>query len=202
MNKLKLLTLSLTILTFSVCGQTKDKNYDNYTELEKKTDNCLDDWFDSKNVSWTELKVSFENYFSSSEITNPKDSIEKQYLDILSFIERPTRQFPVFKDKKKIIAVKNQLGLSNQDIYYKNQLDCFTNFYVNNKLLVDKTSSYYAFGSSFETIKRVPDISPGLLAGAIKMAMDKKDLKKDLYQKTIVLMYYFNFTLFLKDGNE
>lgn len=200
MTKFRVIAHSLIFFTLSACGQNKAN--DNYTDLEKKTEVCIDQWFESKKVSWTDLKHSFENYFSSSEITDFKDPVEKQYLDILSYIERPSRQFPIFKDKKKIIAIKNELGLTDQDIYNKNQLDCFTNLYIENKNQVDTTSSYYAFGATFEAIKQIPEISPGLLAGALKMSMNKEDLKKEIYQKTIILMFYFDFTLVLSDGND
>ena len=198
MNKLNFLIFAFVILTITSFGQGKEKDYDNYTEIEKRTEECIDNWLETKNVAWAELKTSFENYFSSSKITNSNDQIEKQYLDILTFIEKPARQFPILKDKQKILAIKDNLGLSDKDILSKNQLDCFTNQYIENKTDIDTTSSFYVFGSSFETMKQIPDISPGLLAGAVKMAMDKKDLKKELYQKTIVLMYYFDFALFLK----
>jgi hypothetical protein len=81
-------------------------------------------------------------------------------------------------------------------------LDSFTDKYIENKTKVDTTSSYYAFGASLETIREIPNLSSGLIAGAIKMSMDKKDLKKELYQKTIVLMFCFDMTLFLSDGKE
>ncbi len=120
----------------------------------------------------------------------------------MKFWERPTKQFPIFKNKKKVVEIKEKLGLTKQDILRKKQLDCFTNKYVENRSVVDTTSSYYAFGATLETVREIPDISPGLIAGAINMTMKKEDLKKELYQNTIVLMFCFDMTLYLTDGKE
>ncbi len=196
------LTFLLLLATLYACGQESSSNYDNYTKLEIETEKCLDDWFDSRNVSWNELQTVFENYFASGKISNPSDSKDKQYQDILNYWQSPSYQFPVFKDKKKVVAIKNKLGLSDQDVIIKTQLNCFTNNYIDNKATVDTTSSYYVFGATLETIKQVPNISPGVIAGAINLSMDKADLKKELYQKTIVLMYCFDMSLFLSDGTE
>ena len=202
MNTLRHLTFLLLLTTLSACGQETTSSYDNYTKLEIETEKCLDDWLYSKNVDWNKLQTVFENYFASGKISNPSDSKDKQYQDILNFWERPSGQFPIFKDKRKVVAIKNKLGLSDQDVVMKTQLDCFTNNYIDNKAIVDTTSSYYVFGATLETIKQVPNVSPGLVAGAINLSMDKADLKKELYRKTIVLMYCFDMALFLSDGTD
>lgn len=88
-------------------------------------------------------------------------------------------------------------------MFYKNiQLDCFTNIYIENNSKIDRKSSFYAFGATLETIKNMPNLSLGIIAGAIKMSMDKSDLKKELYQKTIVLIFCFDMTLYLMDEKE
>ena len=202
MKRIYMLIIAFFSLTLNSCGQKNEKNYDGYTDLEIETEKCLDKMFGDNGVEWKELKTVFENYFSSGEICNSKDPLEEQYEDILSYWERPTMQFPIFTEKKKVIAIIEKLGLTKQDILKKRQLDCFTNKYIANKSKVDTTSSFYAFGATLETIKEISDISPGLIAGAIKMTMDKSDLKKELYQKTIVLLFCFDMTLFLTDGKE
>ena len=186
---------------FSALGQGLPKEYDNYTELEIEIEKCLDIWIESKNVNWNDLKPIFENYFSTGEIINAKDPIEKQYYDILSYWENPTKKSPIFYNKKKVVDIKNKLSLTKEDIKSKCYLDCFTNKYILNKATIDTNSSLYAFGSTLEAIKTYHDISPGLIAGAIKMEMNKADLKKDLYQKTIVLLFCFDMTLYLTDGS-
>lgn len=202
MKNIYILIIAMFSLILNSCGQKDERNYDGYTDLEIKTEKCLDKMFGDNNTDWKELKTIFENYFSSGKISNSKDPLEKQYEDILSYWERPTMQFPIFTEKQKVIAIKEKLGMTEQDILKKRQLDCFTNKYIENKSKVDTTSSFYAFGATLETLKEIPNISPGLIAGAIKMTMDKDDLKKELYQKTIVLLYCFDMTLFLTDGKE
>ena len=202
MKNIYILIIAIFFLTFNSCGQKNEKNYNGYTDLEIKTEKCLDKMFEDNDVDWIELKTIFENYFSSGKISNSKDPLEKQYEDILSYWERPTMQFPIFTEKKKVIEIREKLGLEEQDIKKKKQLDCFTNNYIENKAKVDTTSSFYAYGATLETLKEISDISPGLVAGAIKMTMNKSDLKKELYQKTIVLLFCFDMTLFLTDGKE
>lgn len=202
MRKIRVLVIGLIVLTFQSCGQNSNEKYIGYTDLEIETEKCLDKMFEDKGADFNELKTIFENYFSDGQISNSKDPIEKQYEDILSYWERPTGRFPLFKDKKKVVAIREKLGLTEKDILGKSQLDCFTNKYIENKAEVDTTSSFYAFGATLETLKQIPDISPGLIAGAIKMSMKKEDLKKELYQKTIVLLFCFDMTLFLTDGKE
>lgn len=202
MTKIRLILIGLIALTLQSCGQNSTQKYIGYTDLEIETEKCLDKMFADKGADFNELKKIFENYFSDGQISNSKDPIEKQYEDILTYWERPTRQFPLFKDKKKVIAIKEKLGLTEKEILGKTQLDCFTNNYIEYKAEVDTTSSFYAFGVTLETLRQIPDISPGLIAGAIKMTMKKEDLRKQLYQKTIVLLFCFDMTLFLKDGKE
>jgi hypothetical protein len=202
MKKNRILMLCLITLTLQSCGQNNGGNYSGYSDLEIKTEKCLDKMFADKGADFNELKTIFENYFSDGLISNSNDPIEKQYEDILTYWERPTRKFPLFKDNKKVVAIREKLGLTEKDILGKSQLDCFTNIYIENKAEVDKTSSFYAFGATLETLKQIPGISHGLIAGAIKMSMKKEDLKKDLYQKTVVLMFCFDMTLFLTVGIE
>ena len=202
MKNIYLLTILILSFILNSCGQKDEKNYDGYTDLEIETEECLDKMFEKKRADFNELKTIFENYFSTGQITNPNEPIEKQYEDILSFWERPTKQFPIFTEKNKVVAIKEKLGLTEQDILKKVQLDCFTNNYIENRTEIDTLSSYYAFGASLETIREIPNISPGLIAGAIKMSMDKEDLKKELYQKSIVIMFCFDMTLYLTDGKE
>lgn len=191
-------------MTFQSCGQNSNSNtnYYGYNDLEIETEKCLDKMFEEKGLDFKELKTIFENYFSEGQISNSKDPIEKQYENILTYLERPTRQFPLFKDKKKVISIKEKLGLTENDIYSKLQLDCFTNKYLENKTKVDTASSFYVFGATLESLKQMPDISPGITAGALNYSLKKEDLKKELYQKTIVLLFCFDLALFLPDSKE
>lgn len=202
MKPLLQLTFILLIGTLVSCNHNKTNDYTGYTALEIEAETCLDEWFESKDVDGDELKTIFENYFNSGDISNRKDSIETQYRDILGYLERPTKQFPLFKDKQKVIASIKKLGLSEENIIEKLQLNCVTNIYLDHKAEIDTLSSFYVLGSMLETIKKVPDISPGLTASAINASIDKANLNKTLYQKTIVLMYCFDMTLFLSDGKE
>jgi len=200
--KIRFLIIGLIAFTLQSCGQNNNNKYIGYTDLEIETEKCLDKMFSDKGADFNELKTIFENYFSDGQISNSKDPIEKQYEDILIYWERPTKQFPLFKDKKKVVVIKEKLELTERNILEKSQLDCFTNNYIGHKAVVDTTASFYAFGATLETLKQIPDISPGLIAASIRMSMKKEDLKKGLYQKAVVLLYCFDMTLFLTDGKE
>ena len=200
MQKIKLLLFSILISTLSSCGQTS--NTEKTLKIESKTFECMTDWMTSKGVDWKELKSGFENYFSQGEITKSSDPIEKQYWDILSYFEHPSKRFPIFKDKKLVVNKANKLGLGQQEIMTKKQLDCLLKNYTDNKSQIDTTSTYFVFGDIIETINKVPNVSPGLVAGGIKYGIKQEDLKKEFYQLTIVLLYYFDMTLFLTDGKE
>ncbi len=202
MKKIRVLTFAMIAFTIQSCGQNDTAKYPGYSDLEIETEKCLDKMFEEKGADFNELKTIFENYFSEGQISNSNDPIEKQYEDILTFWEKPSQQFPLFKEKKKVIAIKEKLGLTEMKILSKSQLDCFTNKYIKNKTEIDTSSSFYAFGSTLETVKQMPFISRGIIAGAINLSMKKEDLKKVLYQKTIVLMFCFDMSLFLKDGKE
>lgn len=174
----------------------------NSAQLEQEAEKCLNAWMSDHGVEWSELKEVFEHYFSDGGITNAEDPLEVQYADILRFIERPPSSFPLFKEKKKVVAARKKLGLTEQQLMVKAQVDCLTDLYMQNKATVDTTSSFYAFGDTFRAVRQVPNISPGLIAGAIYMAMDRSDLSKSLYQKTIALTFCFDMTYFLSDGEE
>jgi len=198
---MRILFFSIIVGICSSCGQGLENKYEGYSELEIETEKCLDTWMKSKDVEFNDLITVFENYFVAGEIINVSESIDKQYQLILSYWEKPTKQFPIFEEKKKVIDIKNKLGLSEQDIKLKTQLDCFFNIYIENKANIDTTTSFFVFGSILETIKQVPDISPGLIAGSINSSMNKSDLKKSLYQKLIALMYCFDMSQFLNQTN-
>lgn len=200
MQKNKLLLILILITTLTSSGQSSNK--EKTLKIESKTFECITNWMTSKGVDWKELKSGFENYFVQGEITKSSDPIEKQYLDILSYFEHPTKRFPIFKDKKLVVSKANKLGLGQQEIMTKKQLDCLFTNYTDNKLQIDTASTYFVFGDIIETIHKVPNVSPGLLAGAIKYGVKQEDLKNEYYQLTIVLLYYFDMTLFLTDGNE
>jgi len=187
------------LIILNSCGPENKKQYVGYTDLEIETEMCIDKMFKTNKVDWLELKTIFEGYFSDGQISNENDPIEKQYEDILSYLERPTKRYPIFRDKQKVIRIIEKLGIKKNDIFTKTHLNCFTDKYIENKSIVDITSSFYAFGSSLETIRKVPNLSIGVISGAIKMSMKKNDLEKELYQKTIVLMFCFDMTLFLTD---
>jgi len=186
------------VLLISCSGQATNKQ-ENYTPLEMQVEKCYNDWFDKNNVDWNDLQKSFEEYFTSFGILKTDEPIEKQYKNILSYISRPIHGFPKLKDKKKIIEIRNKLKLSENDVFLNKQLYCYTDIYILNKTNIDTTSCFYVFGSCFEEMTQIPDISPGLLAHAILMFIDIEELKKPIYQKTIILMYYFTFAAKLSD---
>ena len=125
--------------------------------------------------------------------------IEEQYFDILTYFERPTGRFPTFTSKKKVVDIRKKLNISKKDIVAKKHLACFNDMYSKLKNEKDTISSYYVFVVTIETIIQIPNISPGLIAGAIKTQAHKSDLKKELYPKAIILLFVFDMTLFLND---
>ena len=202
----KRITITLTTLllvVFISCAQKKEANVTNgYSNLEKETEKCLDEWMDAHHVEWKELKSIFENYFISGNISSSNSPVEQQYSDILSYWEKPSKPFPSFKDKAKVITIIKKLKLSNQDIFVKRQLTCLTDNYITHKKEVKEGTAFYAFGSSLETIREIPNISPSIIASALKSSVKKQELKKRLYQKSIVLLFCFDMALFLKDKND
>ena len=172
---------------------------ESYTNAEQKTFASINNWFNEKNVNWENLQHYFENYFQTGGITNKNKPIEQQYYDILSFFEAPSKRFPIFKDKKKIVEIMGKLGFSKGDIRLKKHLSRFNKSYSIHKNLNDTTSTYYIFGSTVETILQIPNISPGVVAGTIRKFAKKKDLKKKFYQRATVLLFAFDMTLFLND---
>ena len=203
-NKRIAITLTtLLLIVFISCAQKREHNATNgYSNIEKETKKCLDDWMDANHVEWKELKSIFENYFISGNISHSNSPIEQQYSDILSYWEKPSKPFPLFKDKEKVLAIIKKLKLSNQDIFGKLQLTCLTDNYIAHKKEAKKGTAFYAFGSSLETIREIPNISPGIIASALKSSVKKEELKKGLYQKSIVLLFCFDMALFLKGENE
>lgn len=106
-------------MSFNSYGNDKKEKYKQYTELEIETEKCLDKIFEEKGVNFQELKTVYENYFSSGKISKSTDPLEKQYEDILSYWEHPDRKLPIFKDKKRVVAIKEKLGLSDNDVLQK-----------------------------------------------------------------------------------
>lgn len=183
-------------ILFALHGKAQNETY---TEAEQKTLENFNNWFSENGIDWNELKSYFESYFQDGGIIDKNKSIEEQYLDILSYFERPTMGFPVFKEKKKVIAIRKKLNLSKKDIIAKKHLNCFNDIYSTLKTENDTTSSYYVFGATIETIIKIPDVSPGLVASAIRTQVQLSDFKKELYQKSIILLFIFDMTLFLND---
>jgi hypothetical protein len=186
----------ISIISF---GQTIQYNLLEYPELEIKIEKCYDDWFKSNNVNWSDLKASFENYFTSANKCKSNDSIDKKYMDILNSIAMPRSVFPNFKEKKKVLSIKDKLKLSDQDIKSKKQLDCFITIFLENKSKIDSNSRFYEWGVFLKEIKQIPDISPSIIANAVSLVITNNNLKKEFYQKTIVLMFCFDFALNLPD---
>lgn len=200
MNTRKLLPL-LAILFMAVACQNSTSK-EGYTSLESETEECLDHWFEESGADWTELQSIFENYFASAGISNADDPKNVQYQDILNYWERPNAPFSLFEQKTEAMDIVNSLGLTDEDIFNKKQLNCFTDLYMGHSTEIDTASTYYAFGSILSSAREMPQISPGLIAGAINYSMNPEDLNKSLYQKTIVLMYCFDMALYLPDGTE
>ena len=197
MNILKHIILAVFVGLLIGCGQDKTNQYTGYTSIEIETEKCFDKWLEGNNTEWEELQTIFEDYFILAEVCNRFDAKEKQYQDILNFMEQPTKPFPAFKEKKKVMEIMEKLELSKQDLTTKKQLNCLAELFTEHKLSIDTASSYYIYGDIVEVSQQVPDLSPGLLANAINMFMDEADLKKTFYQKTIVLMFCFDMGLHL-----
>lgn len=167
-------------------------------ELEEETMQAMNKWFENKDVSSDELQTSFENYFTSNGITETTDSEQEQYMDILSFIREPDG-FPPLKDKRKVLGMMKGLDINSQDLERKNHLDYFYDIYLENKDAVDTTSTYYVFGATIETLHKIPRLSsPGLIAKTLQNQMEQADLNKELYQKTVMLLFYFDMAMHLR----
>ena len=183
-----------SILTLS-CSNSKNDKYIGNSAPEVKAEKCLDKWIEKKGVSWEELRLVFENYYAEGNISDPSEPVADQYNDILNFWAQPTKRFPSFRQRNKAAEIQAKLGLSDEDIRKKAHLDCLTNAYVENKSIVDTASAFYAFGATMESLKEIPNVSPGLVARALNFYVDKTDLNRELYQKTIILLYLFEMKM-------
>lgn len=186
------------IILLAACQQ---KQYDNYSELEKQSEQCMDAYLEDHDVKWKDIQPVFEDYFASAEITNPDDDPAKQYMDILKYWANPSGRFPVFKEKNKILKVKKKLDLSKKEIKANKHLSCFRKIYEENRASIDSTSTYAAFGKTLKAVNNAPDISPGIVAGGLFSNIEKDDLGKPVYQKAITMMFVFNMSIFLSDGS-
>jgi hypothetical protein len=166
---------------------------------ESEAEACLDEWFHAHGVDQQKLRTSIENYFIAGGITKRTDPLAKQYQGMLEFIARPSKPFPTFSDRKEIVQMSEQLGLSSTDILSKKQLSCMLQSFRTHSIASDSTSAFYAWGDILSTIEQVPNVSPGLVASALPDYMTDEDFNCPLYQTAIALMFYFDFTLFLKD---
>jgi len=92
-----------------------------------------------------------------------------------------------------------KLHLSKQAISQKKQLNCFTTIYMKNKANITDNTSFYVYGNTLEFVAQMPMLSPAIIAGTINSSMNKKDLNKRLYQKTITLLFCFDMALFLRE---
>ena len=196
MREIRIVTIVLFFILLQSCGNDS-KKYKNYTKLEIQTEESINTLFEYKQIDLNKLMKIFENYFIEGKIINCNDPIEKQYYDILKFWEHPNKQFPIFKNKKKVQSIINKLGLKEKDVLKKIQLSSLTNRFIRNKSKINQKSTFYTFGSILETIKEIPNISPGLIAGTIVMCTNKNDLRKTLYQKAIMLLFCFDMVFFL-----
>lgn len=194
MKHILMMMIALAGSFYCAARQSTDP-YEGYNPLEIETEKCLDEWIKNKGVKWDAIKPVFELYFSDAFVSDPSLPLHEQYLQILKYWEKPVRGIPVFPEGHEIGKTVEKLGLSEEAIMKKKQLACFTNIYIANKTEAEKDSSFYAFGSTLEAIRDIPDISLALVAGALRMLMDPEDLKKSLYQKTIVLLFCFDMTL-------
>lgn len=167
-------------------------------QLEEETLGSMKTWFENSGVDDNALQESFEKYFSTNDITDPSDTKPDQYMDILSFIRKPDG-FPPLKDKRKVLGMMKSLDINSQDLERKNHLDYFYNIYRENKDAVDTTSTYYVFGATIETLNKIPRLgSPGLVAKTLQKQMEQADLKKELYQKTVIMLFYFDMAMHLR----
>ncbi len=189
------LTICFNILS---CQNLSDK-FANYSQDEIETEQCLDALMEEKGIDWDNIKPLFENYFSKNKITDKTETLSNQYYDILGFFEQPNGKFPIFEQKNNAVEVRDKMQLNEEELLRKKQLDCFIDKYIKTQSSLDEESAYYAFGTSLELCREMPGISPGLIAGGIKASIDKSDLEKSIYQKTIVLMFVFDMTYFLTD---
>jgi len=190
-----------TIIAAMFIGLTGCDSFTSKTtgELEEETLERMKTWFDNSGVDDNALLQRFETYFTSNDIANPADSKPDQYMDILRFIQEPD-DFPPLKDKQKITGMMQKLGISDEDIKNKKHLDYYYDYYMKHKKEVDTSSSYYVFGATIETLNKIPRLgSPALVAKTLKNQMDKADLKKELYQKTIVMIFYFDMAMNLRE---
>lgn len=194
---IKILYLFTIAVLFSYCQSETNNAYEGYSDVEIETEKCLDAWLERNDVDWKELSFIFEDYFASGNMTDTADPKAKQYADILHGFHSPSGPFPPFKRKKEVLAIMDKLNLSDKDVIRKNQLDCFTDAFIDHKDELDTASTYYAFGATLEMMEMIPDISPAVTAGALDAEIDEADLSKTLYQKTIVLMYCFEMAIFL-----
>lgn len=194
LSKWGLLVLLLPVITG--CDSLQDKST---AEMEKETMKRMNEWFEKSGVDGDKLQMSFETYFMSGGIAEPSDSKPGQYMDILTFIQNPD-DFPPLKDKSMIMETMQKLGMNSSDIKEKNQLDYYYQYYRDHKQEVDSASSYFVFGATIETLNKIPRLgSPGLVAKTIKNQMNKADLEKELYQKTIVMLFYFDMAMHLRE---
>ena len=159
----------------------------------------MNEWFEKSGVDGDRLQSGFEAYFISNGIAKAADSKPDQYMDILRFIENPD-DFPPLENKDLITETMRKLDISRNDIQDKKQLDYYYQHYLDHKQKVDSSSSYFVFGATIETLNKIPRLgSPGLVAKTLKNQMNKADLKKELYQKTIVMLFYFDMALHLRE---
>jgi hypothetical protein len=208
--KTTILTLYLVLICPMCFGQNLNQNQDQQQALrmrewEVKTEQCLDSWFAGKNVSWQELKTSFEKYFSDTGITSKNDPLDKQYLDILNFFVEPTRSFVRPKDKMWVLGVQKQLGLAERDMKTFQHLECLASNYRASGFSDEIETSFITFCSFAASLQNLmiknpalqsEGISPMFLAHGLKL-MELEDLTKSLYQKSIVLYFYFDLAMYL-----
>lgn len=189
---------ALLLLVLPVVAGCDSFQQTSTSELEEETMKRMNEWFENNGVDGDKLQSSFEAYFTSSGITEASDAKPDQYMDILTFIQEPDK-FPPMKDKPLITKTMKKLGISRSDIQDKKQLDYYYQHYLDHKQKVDSSSSYFVFGATIETLNKIPRLgSPGLVAQTLKNQMNKTDLKKELYQKTIVMLFYFDMAMHLR----
>lgn len=191
--------LIAVIILLAACQQNQ-KQYDNYSELEKQSEQCMDDYLKGHDVKWKEIKPVFEDYFASAEITNPEDDLSKQYMDILKYWANPSGRFPAFKEKAKILKIKEKLDLGKSEIMANKHLSCFRKIYEEHEASVDSSSAYATFGKTLKAVNNAPNVSPGIVAGGLFSGIEEEDLEKAVYQKAITMMFVFDMSVFLPDG--
>lgn len=197
----KAILLSLIIITIGSAGQNNINNDPGLSALEAETEACIEKMMADNNASMEELKTVFENYFSSAQISDLNAPLAKQYQEILDFLGSPARRLPYFREMGKVIEIRSKLDLTEEDIRSKKQLSCLTDRYLEHKNELDTNSAFYLFGVILAEVRKMPDISPGLIAKTINTYMDKNEMEKGLYQKAIVLMFVFDLTLFPADDS-